>query len=359
MKQVKQVLSLSALALAILSVEASASGPTIYGSLELALAHTDQGRAINPNPNGNGRDVVVNPESGTFLENNWSYVGFKGVEKLTDDFSVIYQIEVSVQDGNVAGVEDPISSRNTFLGFDTSWGTFTFGRTDTAFYNAEGNVDVFDNTNAWMAQLMPGEDRQSNSVNYVSPSFGSQQFAVSGTVLMNDDNSTSDYPFSVATTLGDPDLQSTLYYVSAAYSKDVEDFKGYRGAAQVRFNDLKLGAIFQNSEHITLRNIDGNMYYVTAQYNLNKLNLDGVNLKAMYGQDQTGLGDYFQGIVALNSNISDVQVEQLTLGANYHASQAAIFYAFWANYKTDYDLNDVAQDVGTENVYTLGLRYYF
>ncbi|MBV7317406.1 porin [Shewanella sp. NIFS-20-20] len=359
MTHLNKLLSLSAISLGLISANAWATGPTIYGSLELAVAHTDQGRAVNPNPNGRGVVVVTNPESGTFLENNWSYVGFKGSEKLNDDFSVIYQMEVSVQDGDIAGVEDPISSRSTFLGFDTSWGTLMFGRADTAFYNAEGNTDIFDNTNAWMAQLMPGEDRQSNSFNYVSPNFGSQQFALSGTVLMEDNNSTSDYPFSVAATLGDMDLESTIYFVSAAYSKDIEDFKGYRGAAQVRFGDLKLGGIFQNAKHVTLQNIDGNMYYVNAQYNLNKLNLHSVNIKAMYGQDQTGLGDYFQGIVDLNSEITDVRVQQLTLGADYHASQAAIFYAFWANYKTDYNLKTVAQDVGTENVYTLGLRYYF
>ncbi len=344
----------------VLSAPAAAIKPEWYGTLEIALAHTTEGYAVNPSTNDSGQEQITDPENGTYLENNWSYFGAKGREQLNKDIAIIYQLEVAVQDSTIDGVADPISSRNTYLGFDTTWGTFYFGREYSAFYQVidNSNIDIFDNTNAWLAQLMPGEDRHSSIVSYYSPTLF-DWFNVSGTMLMEDEDQSSDYPFAVAASVGDPDLTKRPFYFTAAYNKDIESFRGYRLAGQVAVGPAWIGAMWQRSKDQTYNNLQGNSYYVNARYNLMQLGAKTINLKVMYGQDRAGLGDYFQSVVTATDELSSVRVRQITLGADYHASESAIFYAYWVNYEGNYRDDNTKISLATENVYTLGLRYYF
>lgn len=346
-----------------------AISPTIYGSLELAVAHTDQGFAINTNPNSNGAFIITNPESGTYLEDNWSYLGVNGKEHVNNFFSILYQIEFSIED-------ESISKRDTFLGIDSQYGLLLLGRNHTAFGNAPGNVDIFGNTNASMSQLMVGGDRQSRNLSYYSPTYR-DIVNFSTNILMEDTTRDDSYPFSVAINLGDPELTKQPYYFSIAYNKELEGFKGYQGAAQVKIDDVQIGALFQHNDGTeTLgtnpnNNLEGNSYIVNVRYNLARFAFEQINLKLMYGKDSSGLGDYFQTVIgSINerspgsspfqfSDITDVNVQQFAFAANYHASESAVFYAVYANYRSQFKDKGIFEELFKENTYTIGLRYNF
>ena len=111
--------------------------------------------------------IEIDTESVTYLENNFSLLGVKGTEKIADGYDVVYQMEFQVE--NTSGSGDVFKARNTFLGLKNNAGTVLVGRNDTVFKQAEGNVDVFGNTNADIDRLVSAQTRSADGVWYYSP----------------------------------------------------------------------------------------------------------------------------------------------------------------------------------------------
>ncbi|MBV7316998.1 porin [Shewanella sp. NIFS-20-20] len=101
--------------LALSSASAMAEGPNFYGRLDLSVTNSDTGA------------TTQNGKEGTVLENNFSLLGVKGSEQLTDGIDVIYQMEFQVENTTVEGGNNPFKARNTFLGLKTDYGTALVG----------------------------------------------------------------------------------------------------------------------------------------------------------------------------------------------------------------------------------------
>ncbi|WP_108944607.1 porin [Shewanella halifaxensis] len=335
--------------LTLASFGALADGPSFYGRLDLAVTNSDQSTTLQGGTNG-----AEVGESGTYLENNFSHVGVKGSESLTSNIDVIYQMEFQVE--NTSGSGDVFKARNTFLGLKSQAGTVLVGRNDTVFKQAEGGVDIFGNTNADIDRIVAGQTRASDGIWYYSPKIA-DLVTLNATYLMEDNqtdkagNRIDENQYALSATIGDKKLKAQNYYVAAAYNT-IGGIDAYRGVAQVKLGDFKIGGLFQNTESQTTDQ-EGNSYFVNVAYNLN-----GVNLKAEYGVDEGGFGKYYKNITDVEG--TDVNVQQITVGADYKISKSTMVYGHYAMYSGDHKVADGAKvDLEDDNVFTIGMRYNF
>ena len=329
--------------LTLASFGALAEGPNFYGRLELAVTNSDTGATTQDN------------KKGTVLENNFSHIGLKGSETIADGYDIIYQMEFQVE--NTSSNSDVFKARNTFLGLKTAAGTVLVGRNDSVFKQAEGGVDVFGNTNADMDRLVSGQARVADAVWYYSPKIA-DLVTLNATYLMTDSNQKdvvdADDQYALSATLGDKKLKAQNYYVAGAYNKGISNIDAYRAVAQVKLGEFKVGALFQNSES-TLNNMEGDTYFVNVAYNLN-----GVNLKAEYGADTSGLSSYFKktgGVIG--DETTDVNITAITVGADYRISKSTMVYGHYAMYEGDFELSGMKKDLEDDNVFSVGVRYDF
>ncbi|MEL4303097.1 porin [Shewanella xiamenensis] len=345
--------------LALASFGALAEGPSFYGRLDLAVTNTDSSTTLQ----GSTKGATIG-ESGTYLENNFSWLGVKGSEKVADGVDVIYQMEFGVDNTTNSG--NTFNARNTFLGFKTVAGSVLAGRNDTVFKQAEGNVDIFGNTNADIDRLVSaqaGAGRSGDGVWYYSPKIA-DLVTLNATYLFDDNyegtTPTSDSMYAVSATLGDKAFKEQNYYLAAAYNKAIGGVDAYRGVAQAKFGDFTVGGLFQHAESIVNDNRDGNSYFVNVVYKLPM----GVNLKAEYGKDEAGFGSYFKNSSGLGSNymtvnIDDVNVNQFTVGADYRLVKSTLLFAHYAHYEGDFTQNGVKTDLIEDDVISVGVRYDF
>ena len=331
--------------LALASFGALADGPSFYGRLDLSVTNTDTGATVQSGTNG-----VTAGESGTYLENNFSNVGVKGSEKITDGLEVVYQMEFQVENTSAKG--DVFKARNTFLGVKGSAGTVLVGRNDTVFKQSEGGVDLFGNTNADIDRLVGGQTRSADGVWYYSPKIA-DLITLNATYLMEDNQKSDDSQYALSATLGDKSLKAQNYYVAAAYNKAIGGIDAYRGVAQVKFGEFKVGGLYQNSESVEANSTDGDTFFVNINYNLS-----GVNLKAEYGVDETGFGKYYSTLGVKGAD--DINVENITIGADYRAAKSTLLFAHYAMYEGDFKaVGGATVELKDDNVFTVGVRYDF
>ncbi|QYJ93239.1 porin [Shewanella spartinae] len=350
----KSVLSASIFAtLAATSFTALADGPQFYGRADLAFTHSDNGIATQ------------NQKDGTIIENNFSWLGVKGSEKVADGLEVIYQMEFGVSNYDNSG--NTFAARNTYLGLRSVIGTALVGRNDTVFKASEGGFDLFGNTNSDIDLLAAGQSRTADGITYYSPKIA-DLITLNATYLMEDNYVTydgnervaPDNMYALSATLGDKALKAQNYYVAAAYNDNIDDVKAYRGVAQVKFGQVILGALYQNSEHVDSKyaNLEGDTYFINAAYVMGNL-----KLKAMYGKDDSGLGKYVKRYVggsdgAGMETVSDVDLQQFSIGADYRISKSTLFYGHYTKYDGDLKLAGMKQDLG-DDIVTIGMRFDF
>jgi predicted porin len=338
--------------LALASFGALAEGPSFYGRLDLSVTNSDKGY------------TTQNGKEGTVLENNFSNLGVKGSEKIADGYDIIYQMEFQVenttQTKDKSGDDVVFKARNTFLGLKTNAGSVLVGRNDTVFKQSEGGIDLFGNFNADMDRLLPAQTRSADGVWYYSPKIA-QLVTVNATYLIEDNQASTDSQYALSATLGDSKFKEQNYYAAVAYNKAIDSVDAYRFVAQAKFGDFKVGGLLQNSESILDNSVDGNTYLVNISYNLN-----GVNLKAEYGVDEAGFGSYFKnasGIdlkkTAATADVSDVSVQNITIGADYRISKSTMVYGHYAMYEGDYKTTVAKVNLEDDNIFTVGVRYDF
>ncbi len=333
--------------LTLASFGALAEGPNFYGRLELAVTNSDTGATTQEG------------KKGTVLENNFSHIGLKGSEAIADGFDIIYQMEFQVE--NTSSEGDVFKARNTFLGLKTDAGTVLVGRNDTVFKQAEGGVDIFGNTNADMDRLIGGQIRSADGVWYYSPKIA-DLVTLNATYLMEDNQLDKngvvidENQYALSATMGDKKLKAQNYYVAAAYNT-IGGIDAYRGVAQVKLGDFKVGGLFQNTESQTNTPEgkpvqEGNSYFVNVAYNLN-----GVNLKAEYGKDESGFGKYYSNITEVEG--TDINVQVITVGADYRLSKSTMVYGHYAMYEGDHKTLVGKVNLEDDNVLSVGVRYDF
>ncbi len=331
--------------LAGVSTHALAEGPVFYGDINMAITQSDKGFTTNPGMN-----------DGLGLENNFTNIGIKGSHEIGAGVKIVYKAEVGVNGEDQSKGADPFSSRNTYFGLGGNFGEVVFGRNDTVFKWSEGGVDAFGNLNADLDRLFVGQDRLGDSLTFKSAQVAGFQFGAS--YVLEDDFHGSEEGakaydgnnYAVTATYGDRSMAKTPFYLALSYADGLNGLDALRVVATGKIGDVKLGAMFQDSEK---GDLSGNAYLVSAQWRL-----DAWNLKAQVGYDDSGLGKFAQNAYAdseIPQGNQGAEVTNYTLGAEYHLTKAAYLYGHYAYYDATHD------DAGDQddNTFTIGMRYRF
>ncbi len=307
--------------------------PQVYGRADLSYQSEKAGNA----------DAVYK------LSSNSSRLGFWNEHALSDSLAVIYRLEFEVDIEERRRSEDRgfMRSRNSYLGLTGSWGTAFFGIHDTPMKKAEGKIDLFsDYYLGDMDEILQGQERVSDSLNYISPKFGGG-FTTWLMLVPGEGNAdesgtqeaaTGDSPadaFVASLTYSGEMLWAALAYQNAL-GKAGAELDIIRASAQISHGPFKFGAIVQQAELSSGNAADGLGFLVSAQLDLNGVDI----LKAQF------------------TSAEDESLEELpggsmfTLGWDHKFSKQTKLYA----YLTDISANDKDAE---RSAFGLGLRHDF
>ncbi|MCG7531247.1 porin [Psychrobium sp. MM17-31] len=264
-------------------------------------------------------------ERETNVKSNASRIGVKGGIKLDNDLKAIYQVEWQV---DVADDEkDNFKARSQWVGLQGNFGTVMLGRNDTAMKKSQGKIDLFNDYEADIKNLFSGDNRLDDTLTYISPKFNG--FAVRATFIAEDGaKSDGENGTSLALMYGDSKLKKSKFYASVAFDSKVAGSDTTRVSVQGKLGDLKLGAIYNESEYIDGTS-KGDGFLVSAAYPVGK-----ATLKAQY-QD----GD--------DKKEGDV----ISVGVDYKLAKSVKLTGFY----TDYSFEDGKE----ESHLAVGMEYKF
>ncbi len=309
---------LTTLALALLASKTAFAGEyNIYGKAEVQIAHTDKG-------------IMRYTEKGTQIDAPFSRIGVVGSHKLNDSIKLLFKYEVQVKGFEHDSTNDPFSARNTYLGVQSQFGTVLVGRNDTRFKYSEGKIDLFNETQADIAQVLAGQSRFGDTITYTTPTLGKFLFAV--TYAPKDDVGNDENGIAAIISYGDRGLKNDPYYVALSYSDALGDLTATRLSAAYRWDKLQLGAILQNSESLD-GSKDGNGMVLSARYKLT----DTWQPKVQYARDNSLLRH-------------SEEVEQFTVGLDYVFDKQTTAYIMASQLELE-----TQSDTST----AIGLKYLF
>jgi predicted porin len=301
---------------------ALADGPTVYGKVNVSL----ENMSYEPAP------AAPNNDDKWELQSNASRLGVKGDFDLdVGDLKAIYQaeFEISVDDGDKSG--QTFTQRNIFGGLKGGFGTLKAGKFDTPTKKAQGKVDQFNDLDGDIKNIMAGENRASNIIQYSTPKLA-DMLTLNAAFIPNEDNNDFDGDGENENGLADSTsislvLQKNIFYGAVSRDTDIRDglvadaSTGFgtlditRVVAGVKPGNLEIGAIYQMAEESEGDGEDTS-YVLSAGFKI-----DRIKLKAQYGMAE---GD-----------TNDEEVTQYSLGADYKLAKASKAYVYFSNLETD------------------------
>ena len=340
----KKIALASAIALA--SITAAHAAPTVYGKVLLTGEYTDV----------DDKTAANKDTSTTKLVSNYSRIGFKGEDDLTDTTKLVYQLEYGIDVDADTNGKNQFYSRNTFIGLaHNTMGTLLAGRHDTPFKLAKGGVDVFnDYDNVGLGKLMVGETRANNVIAYKSPTLVGVPVTFMAAAVLSEEDKDAD----VANT--DIDEGANGYSASLAYDQNgVYLAAGYDNNIQISKTDsawrlagsvdmgkmnmvpgLTLGALYQETD-VADKSDDEKSWLVSGKY---KIGATPWAVKAQYINTSNFKGDV------------DVDAKEIALGAEYAFNKATKGHMYAAQIKTDKPANGNDLD---KTIVGAGLEYKF
>lgn len=196
----KRPLPLALAALAFVPVGTLAeTGPTLYGRANLSLEHQDRGHTWK-------------------LQSNASRVGIKGELNLDfDALKAIYRAEFEVffDDGDSDG--RTFGQRDIYAGLEhEALGMLIAGRFNTPLKKAQSDIDRFNNLRADLGNLMTGENRASNIIQYSTPTTSAGLKLHLAFVIDEDEDNARDNGISSSVT-----FENDRFFASIAYDRDI------------------------------------------------------------------------------------------------------------------------------------------
>jgi predicted porin len=256
-----------------LAANAQTANVTLYGRLnitqEFVRGETCAGAPVpsgnNPCPGGTTNPTVSR------LSSNSSRFGLRGTESLGGGLSAIFQIESSINGDTNAG---NLGGRETFVGFQGSWGTFKMGHFLMPLDDMHpifGNVptyttSILSTATLWAQGTLSKSDggfdaRLGNSLRYDSPSFNG--FTFSGQVAQRDGSGTT------GANTGDHPSELRHAYVF--------------GANGIYTNGpIQVGIGYENNKDVRGPNLDDYDLTVTGGYNFGVVRIAAVYERLKY-----------------------------------------------------------------------------
>jgi len=302
------IASASALAL---PVSAYAVGPiegSVYGKVNISVVNDD-----------NGTDDQME------LNSNASRIGVKGKTKLTDTLYVIYKAEYeSFWDDGEKDDGDTFSQRNIIGGLKGDFGTVWGGKHDTPTKMAQKKIDLFNDLEGDIKQVMAGETRASNIVNYTTPKFSG--FSASVATIFGEDRSDNDKDGFFDSYSAVAQYEADGMYVAVALDENVKSGSKSQGMGKDYVNILRvvgqlpigpvtLGAMWQNAEEgdsaATGVKLDEDSWHVSAKWKVG----NGYTLKAQYTES--------------DDDVSDKDADMMSFGVDKKLGKKTKVFAFY------------------------------
>ena len=355
----KKIALASAIALA--SITAAHAAPTVYGKVLLTGEYTDV----------DDKTAANKDTSTTKLVSNFSRIGFKGEDDLTDTTKLVYQLEYGI-DVDAASNQDSkgkdknqFYSRNTYIGLaHNTMGTLLAGRHDTPFKLAKGGVDVFnDYDNVGLGKLMAGEQRVDNVIAYKSPTLVGTPVTFLGAVSLDECSKNDDDKCLVTAAV--PATGTTP--AKPAVYRDKKN--AYSAMVNYDQNGVYIGLGYDNSVYGN----DTSGWRLAGSLDMGKMNMvDGLTLGALYqdydfntdDNEQSWLlsGKYKIGATpwavkaqyidtSNQSGVKDNDATEVALGAEYSFNKATKGHLYAAQIDTD--------NVSDKTIVGGGLEYKF
>ncbi|MBA3581620.1 MAG: porin [Gammaproteobacteria bacterium] len=176
MKNVRTLLIASAVAASVVSPMAAAE-LKVYGKASLSLENAET-KGISSVRYLTAGDAASRVDT-TTLDDKWqvtshaSRFGVKGDNELNDWLKAVYimEWEIDMAD-NTNSSADHIKARNQYVGLKSnSFGEIIIGRNDTPVKTAQGKIDLFNDLPGDIKNVMEGEQRQNNMIQYSTPNF--------------------------------------------------------------------------------------------------------------------------------------------------------------------------------------------
>lgn len=397
----------------VLSTNALAGFPTLYGKLQLTAGQYDFEK-IDFAPTAAGAttyrhigatDVTTELDSFT-VESIGSRLGVQGDFDAAAGINVFYRVEYGVDADNGTNSNGrELVQRNIFGGLRGDWGALLAGKNDTPLRSLAGrngtivkdsyvpavqrtDIDRFNEAPlADIGTYLVGENRVDNVIQYTSPILlGGLEINIaavqgeetgveqSATNQQNDNDFASGQSVSVG-------YGKTGWLFGAAYESNVVNSDTLRAIGEVTFGPIKLGAIYQTAErHEDYDTLGGFGTFVNstpttvgAQNGLNPFSeWDGAAGTAYKEQD----GYVLNGVWKIagpwsakfqyanststpsNETYSDVELDALAVGLDYALNDATRLFSYYAEVETQGDAA-ISTNATTDNVFTVGLDFRF
>lgn len=369
----------------LVSANASAGFPTLYGKIDLTLNNYALEKsafpltAVNASTYKNVGAVGTTTElSNTSLESNASRFGIKGDFGVSEGLTAVYKVEYGIDfDNGTNSNGRELTQRNITGGLQGEWGTVFAGKNDTPLKTIQTNsvyqsdIDRFNDLPlADIGTYLVGENRADNTIQYVSPIlFGGLEIniaAIQGEetgVAVSSINPQNDNRFASGKSISAVYGKSS-WYVGLAVDNNVASTDAVRAVGEVTLGPVKLGAIYQTAEQHEKFDVIGpfstfvNSTTTTlgAQNGLNPISeWDGVanssfkkqtgyvlnaawkisgpwSVKAQYGSSTSTPTPTPSATVVTPAPVKydDVDVHALALGADYKLNDNAKLFVYYA-----------------------------
>ena len=200
----------------------------VYGKANVSVQQADE--------NDNDKIEVVS---------NASRIGIKGSEVISGGLKAIYQFEyqTEVDDGTTAS-NQTFSQRNIYVGLQGSGGTVIAGNFDTPTKALQEKIDVFNDLEGDIINIMRGEIRSKNIVQYTTP--GSWGGFATSVAFVGKETDGVDDGYSAAVSYTSP-----VFYIGVSMDQDVEavDVDLLRAALRVNLGPVQFGALAEEYDN--------------------------------------------------------------------------------------------------------------
>lgn len=303
---------LLATAVAALTATAANAAPTVYGKAFLTMDYVEDGR--------------------TQLNDNSSRIGLKGAEALSDDTSVVYQLEYGV---DVTGEDGGVfKSRDTYLGLSSKTaGTVLAGRL-TAIDDMVNFANV---TSGMYDGILATIDapRANNAVAYVTPDMNG--FSLIGMYVMDENSGKANYTVELASNGTEVPVSDETYGIAAKYGNDMINAGASYIVAKIGKNDVKDLRVSGNvsaTPELTL----GALYQVVDFDTLASEKENSITVSAEYAIPQSAVTVYGQVDMIKDAGGSEGDdAEQYVLGGKYKLAKATTGHAYIGVDSDDHD----------------------
>ena len=326
----KQLLALAVGSMAALpSMVLADKGPVVYGKVNVSLENQDDG------------------DNDTWkLQSNASRLGVKGDLDLDfEEVKAIYkaEFEMSVDDGDKGG--QTFTQRNIYGGFThAAAGTLIAGKFDTPMKTSQGKVDQFNDLQGDIKNIMAGENRVSNIIQYSTPTIA-DVITVNLALIPGEekgDGADDGVADAISSSLV---FDNGTFYGALAYDSEMGDkleadptgddkINVLRATGMARISNFELGALVQMAEEDEGDGEDTS-YLVSAA-----VKLDRLKLKAQYGMTE--------------ADTTDEELTLMALGADYKLAKNSKAFAYISKVEADVaDAEDTTFGIGFEHKFSL------